>query len=99
MPGNIISSNRVITEACKVGKTLQLSVKVDLGSTPSRVTVWDSIIPEMDQNEGDLATFYNTTYLSMDKFAGGKVKSFLLRYGILLLVLTYYEKKCSNDRG
>ena len=56
-------------------------------------------MPEMDQNEGDLATFYNTTYLSMDKFAGGKVKSFLLRYGILLLVLTYYEKKCSNDRG
>ena len=73
MPGNIISSNRVITEACKVGKTLQLSVNVDLGSTPSRVTVWDSIIPEIDQNEGDLATFYKTTQVGIDEFACGNV--------------------------
>ena len=99
LPGNIISSNRVITEACKVGKTLQLSVKVDLGSTPSRVTVCDSIMPEMDQNEWDLATF--TTQNKYGWICGWKTKQyFILRYGILLPKLFWptVRKNCSSDR-
>ena len=75
LPGNIISSNRVITEACNVGKTLQLSVKDDLGSTLSRVTVWDSIMPEMDQNKSDLMNICKDWRISSKHYYSIKIFS------------------------